>query len=96
MHLTVLTIVNSGKTLTIEASGNFSEKVEAGAYLYLTVKYGLIRLIYSKEDLCDQLKNVGTECPVGPGPVVVTKEVEIPAQIPPVSLRKAYCQRFSY
>ena len=72
-------------TLTIEAAGTFIEKVERGAYMNLQVKYGLIRIINQREDLCDQLHNVDTECPVGPGPVKVVKEVNLPAQIPPVS-----------
>ena len=56
--------------------------------MYLTVKYGLVRIIYQKEDLCDQLKNnVDQDCPVGPGPVKFTKEVDIPAQVPPVNSR---------
>ena len=74
----------SGKTLTIEAEGTFSEKIEEGAYALLTVKYGLIRVIYQKEDLCEQMKNVDTECPLGPGVVKITKDVDIPESIPPV------------
>ena len=54
----------------------------------LQVKYGLIRIINQREDLCDQLQNVDTECPVGPGPVKVIKEINLPAQIPSVSIFK--------
>ena len=74
-----------GSILTIEASGNFSERIEKGSYVDLTVKYGLIRLISTKEDLCDQLKNVDKECPIEKGKTTVKKEVELPKQIPPVS-----------
>ncbi|MCJ1312790.1 Phosphatidylglycerol/phosphatidylinositol transfer protein [Agyrium rufum] len=75
-----------GATLTIEAAGTFIEKVDRDAYVLLTVKYGLITLIKSKEDLCDQLQNVDTDCPVGPGPVKIVKEVNLPNRIPPVSI----------
>ena len=86
---------NSGKTLKIVASGTFKEEVEQDAYMYLTVKYGLVRLIYRKEDLCDLLKNnVDQDCPVGPGPVTMTKEVDIPAQVPPVSMSSPWSFRF--
>ena len=75
----------SGKKLTIEATGNFTEQVEQGAYLELEVKYGLIRLIHQKADLCEQMKNaVDEECPLI-GEKTITKDVDLPKQIPPVS-----------
>ena len=75
----------SGKTLTIEAKGNFTEEVEEGAYLVLVVKYGLIRLINQKADLCEQMKNaVDEECPLI-GEKTITKGVDLPKEIPPVS-----------
>ena len=75
----------SGKTLTIEATGNFTEKVEQGAYLELVVKYGLIRLIHQTADLCEQMKNaVNEECPLL-GEKTITKDVDLPKEIPPVS-----------
>ena len=72
-----------GKVLTIEAKGNFTKKVEDGAYLNLSVKYGLITLINQQEDLCEQMKNVDEECPLD-GAKTVTKDVKLPEQIPPV------------
>jgi hypothetical protein len=62
------------------------EKIEEGAYVLLTVKYGLIRLISTKASLCEQVGNVDLECPLEEGKVEVTKAVDIPAEIPPVSL----------
>jgi hypothetical protein len=76
----------AGKTLTIKASGTFSEDVEKGAYVNLQVKYGLIRLINQKADLCDQIKNVDLECPLKKGETILTKEVDLPREIPPVCL----------
>ena len=75
----------SGKTLTINATGNFTEKVEQGAYLDLVVKYGYIRLIHQEADLCEQMKNaVDEECPLI-GEKTITKDVDLPKEIPPVS-----------
>ncbi|MCJ1253817.1 Phosphatidylglycerol/phosphatidylinositol transfer protein [Lignoscripta atroalba] len=73
----------AGTTLTIEAVGTFAEDVEEGAYVNLTVKYGLIRIINQKEDLCTQLKNIDKPCPVKKGKTVITKDVDLPQQIPP-------------
>ena len=78
-------ISRSGKTLTIEAKGNFTEKVEQGAYLVLVVKYGLIRLIKQEADLCEQMKSaVDEDCPLI-GEKTITKDVNLPKEIPPVS-----------
>jgi len=69
--------------LTIQAKGNFTEKIEEGAFVYLTVKWGLVRLIYQKVDLCEQMKEVDKECPIEKGETTITKDVTLPAQIPP-------------
>ena len=92
VSIPLLTIPRSGQTLTIEAEGTFAEKIEEGAFVWLTVKYGLIRLIYQKEDLCEQMKQVDTECPLGPGVVKITKDVDIPQQVPPVSGHGQLCR----
>ena len=77
---------SSGKVLKIEAAGNFTEEIVQGAYVLLSVKYNrLITLFSSKEDLCDQMKNVDKECPLEKGKLNITKEVELPTRIPPVS-----------
>lgn len=76
----------SGKDLVIKASGIVSETVEEGAYVALQVKYGLIRLISTKADLCEQVKNVDMECPIEEGALTFTKTVELPKEIPNVSM----------
>jgi len=73
----------AGQILTIEAAGIFSEQIEEGAYVNLQVKYGLIRLINQRADLCEQIKNVDLECPLEKGETIITKEVELPKEIPP-------------
>jgi hypothetical protein len=58
--------------------------VEEGAYINLQVKYGLIRLVNTKADLCEQIKNVDLECPLKKGKAILTKTVDLPKEIPPV------------
>lgn len=73
----------SGKTLSIKAHGNFTETVNKGSYIKVQVKYGLITLLSSQFDLCEQMSNVDEECPLD-GEKTITKDVEIPQQVPPV------------
>jgi len=73
----------AGKTLTIKAKGTFAEEVGKGAYVTIVVKYGLIKILTLKEDLCDQMKNVDKECPLKKGDTTITKDVELPTRIPP-------------
>lgn len=75
---------DSGQDLVIKASGTVSEPIEEGAYVALQVKYGLIRLISTKADLCEQVKNVDLECPIDSGDLTLTKTVELPKEIPNV------------
>ncbi|KAL9013572.1 MAG: hypothetical protein Q9173_001735 [Seirophora scorigena] len=70
-----------GKELLIKARGNFTEKVEQDAYINISVKYGLITLINTKADLCEQMKQVDEECPLD-GAKAFTKSVTLPKEIP--------------
>lgn len=83
MNAVIDTTECSGKTLTIIASGTLKEDVAAGAKVHLQVKYGLITLINQEADLCDQVKNVDLDCPLKKGDTKLTKEVDLPQQIPP-------------
>ena len=76
----------SGVTLSIKASGVLSQDIEEGAKVHLQVKYGLIRIINQEADLCENLKNVDLECPLKKGPIDLTKDVDLPKEIPPVRL----------
>ncbi|KAH7145882.1 phosphatidylinositol/phosphatidylglycerol transfer protein [Dactylonectria estremocensis] len=73
----------AGKELVIKAKGTVKQTIEEGAYVLLSVKYGLIRLISTKADLCEQIGNVDLECPVKAGDLEITKSVELPNEIPP-------------
>lgn len=66
--------------------GTLKEDVAEGAYVLLQVKYGLIRLVSTKADLCEQVGNVDMKCPVKKGKAKITKDVELPKEIPPVSI----------
>lgn len=71
--------------------GELLEDVQDGAYVVLQVKYGLIRLVNTKADLCEQVTNVELECPIKKGPLRLTKEVELPEEIPPVRILLTPC-----
>ncbi|KAL1891924.1 Phosphatidylglycerol/phosphatidylinositol transfer protein [Ceratocystis pirilliformis] len=73
----------AGQDLIIKASGIVKEDIYQGAYVLLTVKYGLIRLLTTKADLCEQIQNVDLECPIKAGRLSLTKNVTLPAEIPP-------------
>lgn len=79
----VLTNASSGQVLSITARGDLSEDVEDGAKVNLQVKYGLITIIKQTADLCNTVKNVDLECPIKKGETALTKDVELPKQIPP-------------
>ncbi|CAN8102120.1 unnamed protein product [Discula destructiva] len=72
----------AGTPLVIKAAGTVAETIEEGAYVALQVKYGLIRLISTKADLCEQVKNVDKECPIKAGALTFEKSVDLPNEIP--------------
>lgn len=78
--------MSSGKELVIRAIGTVKHEVKDGAYVLLQVKYGLIRLLKQKIDLCEQVGEVDLKCPIKAGILDLTKTVELPNEIPPVSL----------
>lgn len=77
--------MHRGANLTIEAVGTLLEEVGEGAYVVLQVKYGLIRLVNTEANLCEQVSNVDLSCPIKKGKTTITKDVALPKEIPPVS-----------
>ncbi|KAF2835276.1 Phosphatidylglycerol/phosphatidylinositol transfer protein [Patellaria atrata CBS 101060] len=73
----------AGKTLSIKASGNLTEEIEEGAKIHVQVKYGLITLINQEYKLCDQVGEIDLECPLEKGDLTLSKEVDLPKEIPP-------------
>lgn len=51
--------------------------------MHLQIKYGLITIIKQTADLCNTVEKVDLECPLKKGDAELTKEVSLPAQIPP-------------
>jgi hypothetical protein len=72
-----------GETLTITASGTFHETITEGAIVNVEVKWGVITLVKQTMDLCDQIENVDLKCPLEKGRMTLTKQVDLPKQIPP-------------
>jgi len=72
-----------GKSLLITASAEVKKTITKGAYVKVVVKYGLIQLISTTADLCEQLGNVDLSCPLESGTVTISKSVDLPAAIPP-------------
>ncbi|KAI0459633.1 phosphatidylinositol transfer protein [Xylaria acuta] len=73
----------SGAKLVIRATGTVSKPIEKDAYVKLVVRYGLIRLISTTADLCEQVENVDLKCPIEKGKLSITKSVDIPKEVPP-------------
>ncbi|GAB7363684.1 hypothetical protein MBLNU230_g4252t1 [Neophaeotheca triangularis] len=73
----------AGTKLTVTAAGILSKDVGQGATVHLQVKYGLITIIKQEADLCNTVKNVDLECPIKKGETKLTKEVDLPKEIPP-------------
>lgn len=84
-----------GENLTISAIGNLNTEIVAGAYVDIVVTWGYVQLIKQTYDLCEELPNVDMECPLKKGHYELTKEVEIPEQVPPgkyTVIAKAYTE----
>ncbi|RPA73407.1 phosphatidylinositol transfer protein [Ascobolus immersus RN42] len=72
-----------GQTLSISAAGTVKKPILEGSYISLSVKYGYIKLIQQELDLCENVHEVGLECPIAPGDLLLQKEVDLPKAIPP-------------
>ncbi|KAI9663029.1 MAG: Phosphatidylglycerol/phosphatidylinositol transfer protein [Bathelium mastoideum] len=72
-----------GQTLSISAKGTVNQDIEEGAKVHLQVKYGLITLINQEAQLCDYVKEVDLSCPLKKGDLELSKEVNIPKEVPP-------------
>ncbi|OAQ96684.1 hypothetical protein LLEC1_02206 [Akanthomyces lecanii] len=73
----------AGKPLQITLAAEVRKEIAAGAYVKVTVKYGLIQLLSTTADFCEQLGNVDMKCPLEAGQLTVTKSVDLPSVIPP-------------
>ena len=80
----MLTWCGRGEKLSIKASGDFKEQVGEGSKMHLQVKYGLITLINQERDACDTIEQADLKCPLKKGELSLTKDVDLPREIPPV------------
>ncbi|RKP38877.1 MD-2-related lipid-recognition domain-containing protein, partial [Dimargaris cristalligena] len=74
---------HKGQKLFIEGSGHVNQRVVNGSYIDVSVKYGLIKLLTRRFDLCDLVGEIGLKCPIEEGDIRFSKEVDIPKEIPP-------------
>ncbi|KID85682.1 phosphatidylglycerol / phosphatidylinositol transfer protein [Metarhizium guizhouense ARSEF 977] len=72
-----------GKPLLVTFKGDVKKKIAHGAYVKVVVKYGLIQLLSTTADFCEQTQNVDLSCPLEPGKMVITKSIDMPSVIPP-------------
>ncbi|TPX62360.1 hypothetical protein PhCBS80983_g00561 [Powellomyces hirtus] len=72
-----------GEDLTIDVKGTLDETVDGGAYADVRVKLGLIKLVDTRLDLCEEIKKIDRQCPIEKGPVEINTTVKIPGELPP-------------
>ncbi|KAI8593693.1 ML domain-containing protein [Geranomyces variabilis] len=72
-----------GENLNVDIKGTLDETVDKNAYADVRVKLGLIKLVDTRLDLCDETKKIDRECPIEKGPLNVNTDVKIPGEIPP-------------
>ncbi|KAI9490663.1 ML domain-containing protein [Zychaea mexicana] len=73
----------AGEKLTVDFKGFLKEQVPEGSTVEVTVKYGVVQLIKKKFDFCQEADKVDEECPIEKGDLQLTKQVDLPKEIPP-------------
>ncbi|KAJ1969062.1 Phosphatidylglycerol/phosphatidylinositol transfer protein [Dispira parvispora] len=73
---------SKGNRLVIKGSGTVHQTIHEGSIVKITVKYGFIKLLTKEYQLCDLVKEIDQTCPIQPGHLSFTKEVDIPGEIP--------------
>ncbi|KAF4626029.1 hypothetical protein G7Y89_g12130 [Cudoniella acicularis] len=74
----------SPENLTITSTFSVISPILDGAYVDITVKLGLVKLLQKRYDICEVLKERGGElqCPIEKGGYEVTQTVALPKEIP--------------
>ncbi|KNE54123.1 hypothetical protein AMAG_00126 [Allomyces macrogynus ATCC 38327] len=73
-----------GQKFVVEAKGTLKSTLEQGSTVHVVVKLGkFIQLLKQDMDMCKEIGQVGMECPVQPGPIVIRSEFDLPREIPP-------------
>jgi len=74
----------TGHELEVHVSGYLEETISQGSYALVQVKIGLIKLIDTKFDVCEELPKINMTCPIQPGEQDILRVADIPSQIPKV------------
>ena len=72
-----------GQRLDFSVNGTFKETIVQGSVARVKVKLGFIQLLDHEYDLCQEIKQVGKECPLEKGPFELISAVDIPKEVPP-------------
>ncbi|CAG9987734.1 unnamed protein product [Clonostachys byssicola] len=75
--------VKAGKQVSVKATLDVKQKITSGSYVKVVIKYGLIQLISTTADLCEQVSNAGIKCPVEAGKHQISFQADMPRVIPP-------------
>ncbi|KAF9069123.1 ML domain-containing protein [Rhodocollybia butyracea] len=78
-----------GAPLSVTVTGTANELIEEGAFVDVTVKLGLIKLLQKSFNVCEEARgaNASVQCPVEKGQYVVTQTVDLPKEIPPAKFK---------
>ncbi|KAF5311941.1 hypothetical protein D9619_003243 [Psilocybe cf. subviscida] len=73
-----------GQDLTVKVTGTAQEVIEEGAYVDVTVKLGLIKILSKRFDVCEEARgaNATVQCPVQKDTYTVEQTVALPKEIP--------------
>ena len=72
-----------GNRLEFFVNGTFKEDIIQGSIARVKVKLGFIQLLDREYDLCQEIKQVGKECPLEKGLFELRSIVDIPREVPP-------------
>ncbi|CAH0019272.1 unnamed protein product [Clonostachys rhizophaga] len=75
--------VKAGKQVSVKATLDIKKTVTRGSYVKVVVKYGLIQLLSTTADLCEQISSAGMDCPVEAGKHQISFKADMPSVIPP-------------
>ncbi|CAH0046209.1 unnamed protein product [Clonostachys solani] len=75
--------VKPGKQVSITATLDVKQPVTDGSYVKVVIKYGLIQLLSTTADLCEQISTAGIKCPVEAGKHQISFQADMPGTIPP-------------
>jgi hypothetical protein len=77
--------MSSGQPLNATVDWTVEKTIDRGAYAKVTVKYGLIQLLSTTADVCEQIEaHTNLKCPVQPGSYTTHLAADLPSAIPPV------------